>query len=304
MKNGQILFIVIVVILIVILLICYNSDDGQKSKYIGTPEWAMERYSFGEGEPIILTFTYDYTGKTYDDSQTSFSLAILSCTGDLVATCPKLNCGVIGTPTPTCDPKNPTGTPLKWTAYFAGTDNIDGTPVGGLTTYSYEVPMSDNYPIGNYISYVMSYVTANENVQSDPVASDQTITISPPTGSPPTYKITGPTSDQYFKFDTASIVFKWELLSDDSKYTDPYTFTLTIKDVTIVTNIVYTSDPLPSTTLTLTVPNIWYPGQFEATITATAILPNIDSLHTESPSVGSDFYIKLPVPTAIAADLS
>lgn len=265
---------------------------------MGTPRWAMENYSFNEGDPITLTFTYNYNQSGYSQQQTSFSLVVLNCPD----TCPTLNCGAIGTANPACDPNNipsPGNQGVMWSTKFPGTDNTSDN-----TTYNVLVPQSGVYPIGTYTAYVMAYLTDNTNVQSQPVPTDENIVVSPPDGSPPLLEITSPADGTYFANDTSSIVINGDIKSGGD-YNAPYMTTLTVKDVTlgdgstvITQSTDYSTDPPPST---YTIGSGLYPGQFSATLTTTAQYPDGSGNYATSVSTPVGIYIKLPSPTNVGA---
>jgi len=295
MEDGQIL-IIVVVVLVVIFLIYYCGGSDQKSKYIGTPVWAMESLSVNEGDPITLSFTYNYGLQTYRPDQTNFSVVILDCDGG----CPVLNCGAVGT-TAACDPNSITqGGKIMWTTTVAGES---GSIDAGAGAYDIPVPNSGLYPIGTYVAYVMAFLKENPNVQSQPVPSDQII-VSPPEGSPPLLRIASPLEGTQFASTTASVTVVGEISESSPLYDSPYKVTLTVKDVTLGDSdtVVYRTETgySMSPSLTFQITSGLYSGQFSATLTTTAQYLGADDKAATTESAPVSIYIKLPTPTNVS----
>jgi hypothetical protein len=312
--NNKISIIIVIIFIIAIIIYCSSklssgsggsgsgsndnevkdrSDDGEF--FIYSPKWVTAAEAgvseeFNPYNPITLVFSYNYSAlNSYTPSDLSFSLVLVKCNEEEegVYVCPPPQCGG-NNDNPYCSPINTKGGSIVGVSNFTGTN----------TDYWNEVTTSDSkytvavdppeggrgFEEGVYTGYVMSYLTRNDKVQSDPAQTEgNLIAISGDFKNPPEYnlsvdentKYTGDGSNNkiyYYPSSTTSILFNYE---KEVNYIGPnYTLSLQIIDITLDQN---NNTPLAtfsvasnSISYTLSDINI-YPGEFKAILISTTI---------------------------------
>jgi hypothetical protein len=313
MNNNKISIIIVVIFVIAIIIYCNTKSSGgagsidvgkiidrrnppiDGENFVYSPTWVTgsvgvsSEITYNSEQPVNLVFTYNYNIGGYSKADLSFSLVLVKCgSSDSTDACYTPKCGM-NTDNPYCEPDqtaNVSDNGIVWTEIILGTDTRK-TESNNTVTYTIPASLSndedfEDFIPGIYTAYVMSYLTTNDKVQSDPSQTMEDIIIltdEDPLGLPKytlsavggkEYTPTGGISILYYSNITDFIKFPYKLTGGDSSY--DYQLFLKITDITASTE----KDVTTTTGLThgnssynLSATSNIYPGEFEAVLLIT-----------------------------------